>query len=38
MNSAVATTRKELINAFNRMFDVFAIREDVLYYQPFNGG
>jgi uncharacterized damage-inducible protein DinB len=38
MNSAIATTRTELISAFNRMFDVFAIREDVLYYQPSNGG
>jgi len=38
MNSTIATTRTELINAFNRMFDVFAIREDVLYYQPSNGG
>ena len=38
MNSAIATTRTELTNAFNRMFDVFAFREDVLYYQPLNGG
>lgn len=38
MNSAIATTRTELISAFNRMLDVFAIREDVLYYQPSNGG
>jgi uncharacterized damage-inducible protein DinB len=38
MNNAVVTTRTELINAFNKMFDVFAIREDVLYYQPSNGG
>jgi len=26
------------MNAFDRLFDVFAIREDVLYYQPLNGG
>ena len=38
MNSAIATTRTELINAFDRLFDVFAVREDVLYYQPLNGG
>ena len=38
MNSAIATTRTELTNAFDRLFDVFAIREDVLYYQPSNGG
>jgi hypothetical protein len=38
MNNAVVTTRTELINAFNKMFDVFAIREDVLYYYPSNGG
>ena len=38
MDSAIAKTRTELINAFNRMFDAFAFREDVLYYQPLNGG
>jgi len=38
MNSAIATTGTELTNAFNRMFDAFAFREDVLYYQPLNGG
>ena len=38
MNRAVATIRNELTSAFNRMFDVFAVREDVLYYQPSNGG
>jgi uncharacterized damage-inducible protein DinB len=38
MNSAIATTRTELTNAFDRLFDVFAVREDVLYYQSLNGG
>ena len=38
MNRAVATIRKELTSTFNRMLDVFAVREDVLYYQPSNGG
>jgi uncharacterized damage-inducible protein DinB len=38
MNRAVATTRTELTSTFNRMLDVFAVREDVLYYQPSNGG
>jgi hypothetical protein len=38
MNRAVATIRTELTSAFNRMFDVFAVREDVLYHQPSNGG
>ena len=38
MNSAIATTRTELTNAFDRLFYVFAVREDVLYYQPSNGG
>jgi uncharacterized damage-inducible protein DinB len=38
MNRAVATIRTELTSAFNRMLDVFAVREDVLYYQPSNGG
>jgi hypothetical protein len=38
MNGAVATIRNELTSAFNRVFDVFTVREDVLYYQPSNGG
>jgi hypothetical protein len=38
MNRAVATIRKELTITFNRMLDVFSVREDVLYYQPSNGG
>ena len=38
MNRAVATIRTELTSTFNRMLDVFAVREDVLYYQPSNGG
>jgi uncharacterized damage-inducible protein DinB len=38
MNRAVATIRTELTSAFNRVLDVFAVREDVLYYQPSNGG
>jgi hypothetical protein len=38
MNRTVATIRTELTSAFNRMFDVFAVREDVLYYQSSNGG
>ena len=38
MNRAVTTIRGELTSAFNRMFDVFAVREDLLYYHPSNGG
>jgi hypothetical protein len=38
MNRAVATNRTELTSTFNRMLDVFAVREDVLYYQPSNDG
>lgn len=38
MTSTITTTRIELTNAFNRLFDVFSIREDVLYHQPLNGG
>jgi hypothetical protein len=38
MTSTVATTRTELTNAFNRLFDVFAVREDLLYHQPLNSG
>ena len=38
MNSIITKIRAELTNTFNRVFDVFAIREDVLYYQPANNG
>ena len=38
MNSAIKTTRTELTSAFDRLFDLFALREDVFYYQPLNGG
>lgn len=38
MTSTITTTRIELTNAFNRLFDVFSVREDLLYHQPLNGG
>ncbi len=38
MTSTITTTRRELTNAFDRLFDVFAVREDLLYHRPLNGG
>jgi hypothetical protein len=38
MNGIVTKIRTELTQAFDQLFDVFTIREDVLYYQPINDG
>lgn len=38
MNAVITKIRTELLNTFNHVFDVFTIREDVLYYKPANEG
>ena len=38
MNRVINKIRIETTSAFSQVFDVFNIREDVLYYQPTNGG
>jgi hypothetical protein len=38
MDGAIIKIRMELITTFNQVLDVFAIREDVLYYKPSNDG
>ena len=38
MNGVIQKIREELIQAFDQVFDVLSIREDVLYFKPANKG
>ncbi len=38
MNGAVTKIRIELRQAFNQLLDVFAVREDILFYKPADEG